>query len=149
METKEPAGIIYSGIFLNERSTETLKRYPGMRLSRLIDNLHIMLQFRPSEVKRDLLGKAVYFKVVAYGNNGRNEGVRVAEFAGDPGIMEQVESVRVPHVTISCGNGGRPAETADLDFQPVRRVVTLAGRYGIFCDDAKVHFSPEGVSGCV
>ena len=126
--------IIYVGIFFAKEEMEKIKKKNcGTPLENDITNKHVTIAFKPTEFDTSLFGEIVEVVVVGYGNNGKNEGVKV-EIKSDNKILK---SVNVPHITLSVGNGGKPVDTGKLLFEDVSDKVTLKGKIG--------YFSPEGV----
>lgn len=126
--------IIYVGIFFAKEEIKKIKKKNyGTPLENDIKNKHVTIAFKPTEFDTSLFGEIVEVTIVGYGNNGKNEGVKV-EIKSDNKILK---SVNVPHITLSVGNGGKPVDTGKLLFEDVSDKVTLKGKIG--------YFSPEGV----
>ena len=64
------------------------------------------------------MGKKAVVEVVGYANGGKNEGVLVKVKAEDPQLQELFEKeVKVPHITISVAEDGKPVDTANSGDQ--------------------------------
>ncbi len=107
--------IIYLGIFFpNEEKLIT-----GKELEKVIPNKHITLAFRPKEIPEGIIGKPVKVKVVGYACDGNNEGFQSEVVTEDKDILNLLKEVRVPHITTSVSNSGKPVDTWKLNFQPI------------------------------
>lgn len=125
---------IYIGAFV---SSKQLKNISGNRLAREIVNPHVTFKFRPDHVNTSLFGKEVHIKVIGYGNDGINEGVKVKLYAKNPELQKLADKVEIPHITLSVSEQGKPVNTRFLSFKQIEEPITITGIFG--------GFSPEGV----
>ena len=120
----------YIGCFFDAgRLYETLEKYRTDPLLNTIARPHVTFEYMPEVVCRELFGKEVTVVVTGYGNNGKNEGVRVSLYSDDEGIKAMIEKIRVPHITLSVSEGAKAVNTADLEFYPVEPV-SITGIFG-------------------
>jgi len=130
----------YVGCFFEpEYFFEEMKRLGEERLSRLIRCPHVTFAFQPEEVDETLFGEDITVTVTGYGNNGKNEGVKVELCEASEGVKAQFEQIEVPHITISVGNGGRPVNTRYLQFEETEPF-ELIGKYGGYVTKEKKFF---------
>ena len=101
---------------------------------------HVTFAYRPERVDTRLFGRAVTVRVTGYGNDGRNEGLRVEVLTRDPILRELALRIQAPHITLSVSRTGRPVDTAGLAFSPVEPFL-LTGRFGGYLPDGTVVFS--------
>jgi hypothetical protein len=111
--------VIYTGAFIDIATLhKTIK--VGNRLEKLIENPHVTFQFRPETAPTSLFGEKVCVKVVGYGNDGKNEGLKVEVFANNQMLSKMAKEILVPHITISVSADGKPVDTAKLTFHPIK-----------------------------
>ena len=127
--------IIYTGAFIDVATLHKNIDF-GSRLETLIENPHVTFQFRPKTVPAPLFGEKVRVKVVGYGNDGLNEGLKVEVSTNNQMLSTMAEEIRVPHITISVSADGKPVDTAKLAFQPIEP---------FFLEMTFGAFTPEGV----
>ena len=133
---------LYTGWFLDPRDLETALAPLGLsHLQNPIACPHVTLQFLPEAVPTALFGTTARITVVGYGNDGKNEGVQVRVEPEDPELQKLLESVRVPHITLSVSPEGKPVNTGRLRFTPVEPI-TLTGTFGGFTKQKKPSFKP-------
>ena len=133
------AGCVYTGYFVGMRQVMALvseldgqgARDGAGTLDKVIPVPHVTLSYMPDDAHEDLFGSGAKLRVVAYGNDGRNEGVLV-EVADEEseGVSRLTASVARLHITLSVAEGARPADTAKLDFVPLEAPIVLDGTYG-------------------
>lgn len=111
--------IIYTGAFIDVHKLQIAVNSIGYRLERPIANPHVTFQFRPKTVPAPLFGENVCVKVVGYGNDGKNEGVKVELCEASPMLLEMAEAIPVPHITVSVSAEGKPVDTSKLDFHSI------------------------------
>ena len=128
---------IYTGAFIDQRILlGAVKSIKGDRLAKLIEFPHVTFQFKPETVPTPLFGEKVYVRVVGYGNDGKNEGLKVEAFAANPLLADMINEIPVPHITVSTSADGKPVDTAKLNFhrvEPFFMEMTFGG------------YTPEGV----
>ncbi len=110
--------VIYTGAFIDVATLHNAINV-GNRLEKLIENPHVTFQFRPETAPTPLFGEKVCVKVVGYGNDGKNEGLKVEVFADSQMLSKMAKEILVPHITISVSADGKPVDTAKLAFQPI------------------------------
>lgn len=113
--------IIYTGVFFDMPAlySEMNKRLARKKLYREIERPHVTVQYKPKEVNTSLFGQEVEFTVTGYAVDGRNEGVAV-QFSKDglsQELRELLETIKVPHITLSVSKNGRPVDTGRLHFE--------------------------------
>jgi len=103
-------------------------RIPGdlpSTLDRDIVEKHITTEYKPAVAHDYLYGITAMFEVVGYGNDGQNEGYKVAlrkifaDETQEAELREIFDKIPVPHITLSVANGAKPVNTRYLEFSPV------------------------------
>lgn len=131
-------GVTYTGYFLDARQMgELMAHLEGQGLvagglGRTISCPHVTLSYMPEDAHEGSFGQTQRMRVIGYGNDGRNEGIKV-ELIGqspDAAIASLEQGVECPHVTLSVSPDGRPADTRDLDFEPLDEPFEMTGTYG-------------------
>lgn len=104
--------VIYEALFLKHE-------FEGL-LEHQVEKQHVTTAFRPETAHAALYGQKATFRVVGYGNNGINEGFLVKlESCDSDTLRNLISKVKVPHITLSVSDGGRPVDTARLTFESV------------------------------
>lgn len=137
---------VYVGCFFS--SDELLQKLCSIRtvsLDRTISDLHVTFAYRPEEVDTSLFGEDIAVTVTGYGNNGRNEGVKVSLSSDDPRLQLMIEKITVPHITLSVSNESRSVYTKDLEFMPIDPI-QLTGKFGGFKQCGRVDLQKKEVS---
>jgi 2'-5' RNA ligase len=121
---------IYTGIFLN--NDELYALFPP-QLSVRPAHLHVTLIFRGGieSAHEELLGETVTVRIVGYGNNSKNEGLKVELEASNPELQKLCDAVKVPHITLSASREAQMKDTKLLDFEPLENPIEITGRYGV------------------
>ncbi|MBR6811524.1 hypothetical protein IKM56_03770 [Candidatus Saccharibacteria bacterium] len=121
---------IYTGIFLN--SEEIYGAFPP-KLSAWAGHPHVTLTFRGGieSAHEEFLGEEVKVRVVGYGNNGKNEGLKVELSAKNPELQKICDLVAVPHITLSISRDGAMKNTSSIEFSPLEKAIEFTGRYGV------------------
>lgn len=121
---------IYTGIFLD--NAEVYGLFPP-QLSVQPSHLHVTLSYRggAESAHEELLGKVVKVRIVAYGNNNKNEGLKVELLAENPELQKLCDAVKVPHISLSASREAKMVNTRFLEFTPLEKPVELTGRYGV------------------
>lgn len=129
---------IYIGCFIKDKEfAEILQRIPSNRLDRIIDNPHVTFAYRPEKVDESLFGEEVKIKVVGYGNNDENEGVKVELFTSNTTLQNMIDGIGKPHITISVSKKGKAVNTKQLDFCPINSF-EINGKFGGYTQWKKV-----------
>lgn len=123
---------IYEAFFLDKEFDGTLNRQ--------IKNQHITTAFKPDVAHNELYGKKATFAIVAYGNDGNNEGYKVELLHCDKELEKLYLNIPVPHITISVGNEGKPINTGKLNFNLIftgDQIDTVTATFGAY--DMEAH----------
>ena len=134
----------YIGIFFNYEELHNKIKMIGNRLERRIINPHVTFMYKPDTVDESLFGEKVKIKIIAYGNNGDNEGFKVELFTSNKHLQKMINNIPVPHVTISISDTGKAVNTRFLDFVPLNNSIEIEGKFGGFVD-AKVINNRENI----
>lgn len=129
---------IYIGCFIRLHDFQSAIK--GIRTNPLendIQDPHITFAYRPIEVDQSLFGTPIKIKIVGYGNDGENEGVKVQLSSSKPRMQYLIDELETPHITIAVSNEGRPVNTKRLDFEEVEPI-ELTGKYGGYAKWGKV-----------
>ena len=139
--------IIYMGVFFAQEEVNAwAQAFDENGLEKRINNPHVTLKFRPSAEDIEALVPHIGEEVVdAYGNDRENAGFRIGEYETSAHtIRSMLESIKIPHVTTSISDAGKPVNTPRL-FEgrkgcsfPIKPFV-LKGKIGAFCSDGKVY----------
>ena len=111
--------MVYEGFFLNDSLQSSLEED--------IEFKHVTVQYKPRKEHRDLYGAKARFRVVGYGKDEENEGLRVYLVTLDVSMLETTQDkaaeildlyheVEVPHITLSVSKEGKPVNTKNLEF---------------------------------
>lgn len=115
--------ILYTGAFIDKYYFDQLisiaEKY-GKGLANASECPHVTLDYKPSRenAHNDWFGVRLNFKIVAYGNNGLNEGFLV-EALGEYDLPKLFQAKNKPHITISWSEDSVPARTEDILFVPI------------------------------
>lgn len=123
--------VFYEGLFVD---ADDLYQKIQPKLARKIRNPHVTTKFDPrgADLNLEQLGTGARIIAEGYGNDGKNEGLLVRIEADDPVIQEACDKLKVPHITLSVSEGGKPKDTEKLDFKPLERSFEIKGGYGLF-----------------
>lgn len=94
-----------------------------------IQNPHITFAYKPKEVDQSLFGTLIQIKIVGYGNDGDNEGLKVQLSSSNPQMQYMINKLEMPHITIAVSNKGKPVNTKRLIFEEIEPI-ELTGKYG-------------------
>jgi len=120
----------YTGIFFEQKYFhDKISVLKGSHLFRLIEHPHITFSYMPEEIDENLFGEQVMVRITGYGNDGKNEGVKVELVSASKEIAAIFKKIEVPHITVSVSEDGRPVDTRGLEFEPVEPI-ELTGIYG-------------------
>lgn len=114
------------------------------KLDKDIPNQHITLAFQPDEEQfkelLPLLGQDCAYKIIGYGNDGKNEGLHVVLEPGIPYFGAEQQ-----HITLSVSLDGKPVDTGALKFDEhipmnvdVQDGAIFIGQIGAFTRDRVV-----------
>lgn len=127
----------YIGLFFDfdvfRSAVASLRRNP---LSSDIKYPHVTFEYKPEEVDTSLFGNVLKIKIVGYGNDGKNEGVKVELSSDEPALQTLIEKISVPHITIALSDGAQAVNTKYIEFEPVE-AIELYGTYGGFAEEGK------------
>lgn len=116
--------VLYEGFFVIDELNHTLKKD--------IEFKHITTEFKPTKTHEYLYGKEAIFIVTGYGNNNINEGYSVSLISCDNNeLIELINNITIPHITLSVSLEGKPVNTAKLDFKPTNSF-KIRTRFGGF-----------------
>lgn len=134
--------IIYTGCFIKYRELKRKTKHLCLKhLDRVITTPHITFEYHPNQIDRTLFGEKVKITVTGYGNNGRNEGLKVTLRIENPILNEIYERIEVPHITLSVSNDSKSVDTKDLLFEEIEPF-ELTGVFGGLNDLEKVELKP-------
>lgn len=134
---------VYTGWFIKQEELQKALQGKNFRsLARPVEHPHVTLAFRPRNPDLSLLGSAAVIRATGYGNDGINEGLLVEVNSAEKSLAEQLKKVPVCHITLSVAEGGKPVDTAKLQFEPVEPF-EIKGIFGAFTDQGKITFTPE------
>ena len=129
---------IYVGCFIRLHDFQNaIKEIRSNPLENDIQDPHITFAYRPNEVDQSLFGTAIQIKIVGYGNDGENEGVKVQLSSSEPHMQHMIDELETPHITIAVSNEGKPVNTKRLNFEEIEPV-ELTGKYGGYAKWGKV-----------
>lgn len=127
--------VVYTGAFVDSKDLALKLSEHGVIRSKLwreIQNTHVTFQFRPEEVDESLYGCPVDIRVVGYGVNPQNEGLLVEVSCANEAVQKLSEQVKVPHITLSVSEDGKPVNTRYVDFAPIEHPFVIRGVYDAF-----------------
>ena len=142
---------IYTGVFfdLSELSNKFVKFASFIEeetLSNIIKNPHVTFTYKPKDVRKDLLGKPARFRVIGYACDGKNQGLQVEVLSIHSSLLSEYGTIKVPHITISVSEDGRPVDTGKLDFKPISVPFEVVGTYGAFTDEGVLLENPDAIT---
>ena len=144
--------VIYAGVFFDSTAVEAaVGQNGGVVLEKVISLPHVTLAFRPSDEEMQmlqlLLGKEIEVSLDEFAYNNRNAGFKVSIVTPDCVVVNDFLKGKLPHITTSVSQEGRPVETPKLfdgSFENVNFVQvdsqTITGRIGAFCSDGQVYY---------
>lgn len=129
--------VSYEGIFFDEDTVEFIHLLEGKKLARVNDKIHCTFKYHPNdlEIFNEIVGQYFDLYLVGYGNDGKNSGFKVML----PEVLEEyyvnydeenLEKLKVPHITVSLGEDASAKNTKDLTFVSLKNPVKLVGRFG-------------------
>lgn len=128
----------YVGCFVNfedfQSAISCIRKNP---LGNDIQEPHVTFEYKPEKVNQSLFGERIHIKVVGYGNDGKNEGLKVKLESDNPSIRTMIAKIEVPHITISVSSDGKPVDTKKLVFEDINSI-EMEGKYGGYTKWGKV-----------
>ena len=106
-------------LFATEDFYKKVKKYRKNPLEQQIEIPHITFSYKPDKVDESLFGTAVRVWITGYGNDGRNEGLKVKLECEDPVLQKMAEQIKIPHITLAVSKGEKAVNTSRLKFEPV------------------------------
>lgn len=136
----------YTGIFLDKG--EIFEKFPP-KLSVTPGHLHVTLSFRGGieSAHEEFLGEVVKVRVVGYGNDGKNEGLKVELESTNPELQKICDELETPHITLSVSRDARNRDTRNLAFEPLEEPLEFVGRYGVFTPSGLVLYNNSNYGG--
>lgn len=67
--------------------------------------------------------------IIGYGNDGLNEGLKVALKADNLVIQHMIDKIEIPHITVAVSNEGKPVNTKYLRFEEIKPI-EIDSKYG-------------------
>ena len=92
-------------------------------------NPHVTFIYAPIEVKEELFGSKVKIKIVGYGSDDENEGLKVELITNNPALEEMISKIPVPHITLSISSDGVVVNTRYLTFYEIN-AIEIIGIFG-------------------
>lgn len=124
----------YIGVFVSQEGIYAKVVGIGKRLAKLIKYPHVTFKYRPDAVDESVFGEEVKIKIVGYGNDGENEGLKVELFTENPKLLSAIKEIEIPHITLSISNQGKAVNTRFLSFKDIEPFV-IVGKYGGYLKD--------------
>ncbi len=120
----------YIGCFFDkEEEKRLLEHRQGPALEHRIGSLHVTVEYLPGQVDTSLFGTEVEAIVTGYGNNGRNEGFSVEVSSADEDMQRLLDSIELPHITLSRAEDAESVGTKKLRFDPIEPF-SVKGKFG-------------------
>lgn len=129
---------IYVGCFINYKTFHDAIR--GIRVKPLPNDIrdpHVTFSYKPIEVNQSLFGSELRIKIVGYGNDGKNEGLRVCIDTSNQELQSMIERIAIPHITIAVSDDGKPVNTKNIRFDDIEPI-ELTGKFGGYTKWRKV-----------
>lgn len=133
----------YTAWFLAPEEVALLEQeLGGFELVTKIKFPHITHQYKPENPDKNLLGLKAKFQIIAYGNDGKNEGVKVELLEVDEKLPElqrkAYEEIAVPHITTSMAEEAKAKDTRYLTFNPCK-TFNITATYGFFVNGKSIY----------
>ena len=132
----------YEGIFFDKDMTELIHSLEKEKLERVNDEIHCTFKYHPldEEIFNEIVGKYFDIYLIGYGNDGQNSGFEILlpEELKKFYINydeENLNILKVPHITASLANNAKASNTKNLKFIPLENPVKLVGRFGYWIKD--------------
>ena len=114
---------IYVGCFIRLHDFQNaIKEIRTTPLENDIQDPHITFAYKPKEVDQSLFGTPIQIKIVGYGNDGENEGLKVHLSSSEPRLQNMIDELETPHITIAVSNEGKPVNTKRLIFEEIEPI---------------------------
>ena len=136
---------IYVGLFLQD-----INEIPVEIINEPTKDMHMTLEFygkNPCTFPKELFGKEVSLLVDGAGfyeeaGEIKNQGLRVADESLDISIeanfsLRELFKGKVPHITLTTVNGGKPMDTYKCVFEDIKPFVVNT-KIGAFCREEKI-----------
>ena len=124
----------YIGVFIpNEEIYEKVTEI-GERLSKLIKYPHVTFKYKPDAVNESLFGEEIEIKIIGYGNDGINEGLKVELYTTNHNLQSMIDEIEVPHITLSISDDGKAVNTRFLCFKDIEPF-TIIGKFSGYMKD--------------
>lgn len=127
----------YEGVFFDRDQID--EALSGIRRDPLPDetqDYHVTCAYRPDAFHADLVSHTQEFEVIAYGNDGRTEGILVRPSdQGSPEARILAARKSPPHVTLTVdrSTGAKPVDCGKMSFDtPVPEGLRIRGTFGMF-----------------
>lgn len=121
---------VYVGCFIKfDTFQSVIKAIRKNPLKNDIKAPHVTFKYRPSDVDDILFGESVRITIIGYGNDGLNEGLKVALKADNLVIQHMIDKIEIPHITVAVSNEGKPVNTKYLRFEKIKPI-EIDGKYG-------------------
>ena len=148
--------IMYEGIFFSGEEAEKIKSLDTNKLSRVNGRLHCTFKYKPKheEIFDEIVGKQYEVEIVGYGNDCQNSGFSVIL----PKELKKyyinydeqnIESLKIPHITVSLAENAKAANTKNLDFKKLERPIRVTGTFGYCIRDKgkeRISFNPYKIN---
>lgn len=123
---------IYFGYFVTDETELRAKvdQIGGAhQLEHPVKNQHVTFGFH-KDIPEGFVKGSFEFKVIGYGNSGKNEGVQVHPLFDSCGYLNTAPM----HITLSLAQGAKPVNTGTIEFIPLDEseqfnISLAAGRY--------------------
>lgn len=147
---------LYAGYFFSREDVDkflsTIPKREG--LAKDIKDTHVTVVFKPADIVPGDVGSKAGFIITGYGNDGKNEGFKLADtteitpYAQAELQKRQAERKAADlglHITTSISKDGKAVDTAFLDFKDIPKPMQISGTFCIATKDGKILSSPEEV----
>lgn len=103
---------------------------------------HVTVSYRPAAVDQSLFGIPVRIRIVGYGRDENNEGLLVELSTQEPRLEKLLQTVEIPHITLSISQSGKAVNTRRLHFTAVDPI-ELPSVYGGCAEDHTIILFPS------
>lgn len=127
----------YEGIFFEKEIAKQISELDKNKLPIINDEIHCTFKAYPKdeELFDEIIGKEIEIKIVGYGNDGKNSGLKV-EIPNEYKKYyinydeENPTKLQTPHITLSISEGAKPYKTKDLNFIDIEKPIKVKGKFG-------------------
>lgn len=132
----------YEAIFLDDQSVELIKKLETNKLSRVNDEIHLTLKYKPNkdEIFNEVVGQEFELYLIGYGNDGNNSGFEIE--LSEPlkkyyiNYDEDDSSLlKTPHITSSLADEAEAVNTKKLIFNPLPQKYKVTGKLGYWIEE--------------